>query len=118
MSDSCLSGVELFVLGRNPGDELRIIPVVEEALAENGCDSIRFNGWVISCCNGSLVKAYATLEQAGLGVVTPKVKVSVEGQCSEILRIVRALAEAAQRSGYPALMSGQEGLVEGGLRLG
>lgn len=117
MKDSCQSSVGLFVLGRNPGDELRIISIIGKTLAENGCESVHFNGWVVSCCKGSLVKAYATLEQAGLGVVTPKVKVSIEGRCSEMLAIIRALAEAAQRGGYPALMSGQEGLVEGGLRL-
>lgn len=118
MKPPCPGSVGLLVLGRVPGDELKIISIIEEALSSNGCESVRFNGWILSCCRDSMVKAYAVLDQAGIRAVTPKVRVTVEGVCSDVILIVRLLAEAAQRSGYPTLMMGQESLVEGGFRLG
>ncbi|GAB6147783.1 hypothetical protein [Stetteria hydrogenophila] len=118
LSNGCPASLGLLVLGRFPGDESKIISVIEEVLAERSCESIRFNGWIFSCCNGSTVKAYATIEQAGLGAALPRVRVSLEGECREVLALAGALAEAARRSGYPTLMDGQEGLIGGGPPLG
>lgn len=118
MRDSCQGVVGLFILGRYPGDELRIITLIQETLRKGGCENVHLDGWVVSCCEGTLVKAYAVLERGSLGAVTSGVRVAVEGACPGVLNVVRLLAEAAQGSGYPTLLSGQEGLVEGGLRLG